>query len=340
MSAFRFDGTVRNNIGEALAGVEIFVCTQPVTSSLNPIAIPPSPLASLFTSASGSTPLANPVVTDGNGNYFFYAATGTYTIIFFDPYNRIPTVAFADQQVVTQGGGSVTSVALTVPARQTVTGSPITASGTFAISDNNQNANSFLRGPNSGGPGAVSFGPIVAADLSGLGVGTVTSVTAAISASALFSASITGTNPITASGTFTINLAFANQAANLLLASPASGGSGPITARAAVAADVCGVAVVGFSASPTFDASTFAFPTFTMTLTGNVTSSSVSNARAGQRIIFVLTQDIVGGRTFAWPANFKAPSNVDGTANSVSVQGFVYDGTNWRAESAGSFNGS
>lgn len=41
----------------------------------------------------------------------------------------------------------------------------------------------------------------------------------------------------------------------------------------------------------------------TMTLTGNVTSSSFTNATAaaGQEVTFIITQDGTGGRTFAWP---------------------------------------
>lgn len=41
----------------------------------------------------------------------------------------------------------------------------------------------------------------------------------------------------------------------------------------------------------------------TMTLTGNVTSSSFTNAlaAAGQEVTFIITQDGTGGRTFVWP---------------------------------------
>ena len=61
--------------------------------------------------------------------------------------------------------GTVTSVALTVPARQTVTGSPVTTSGTLAISDNTQSANLVFGGPSSGSAAAPTFRSLVAADL-------------------------------------------------------------------------------------------------------------------------------------------------------------------------------
>ncbi len=77
--------------------------------------------------------------------------------------------AFDANGGLTDGGapasGTVTSVALTVPARQTVTGSPVTTSGTLAISDNTQSANLVFGGPSSGSAAAPTFRSIVAADL-------------------------------------------------------------------------------------------------------------------------------------------------------------------------------
>ena len=331
MSVFRFDGSINSaGLGQAVQGVQVYVLTQPANTSV----FPPTPLASLFTSSTGITPLANPVLSDGNGNYFFYAASGTYTLYYHDPLGRVPDQIFPDQTLSTTGGGTVTSVALTMPAEFTVAGSPITGSGTLAVTKANQNANRVYAGPTSGGAAAPTFRALVSADLPG-GLGTVTSVQLAVAASALFTASITGTNPITSSGTFTLNIGLANQNANTFLGGPASGGSGPVTARVVVAADIGAKTAVSFSATPTFDASTSASPVFTMTLTGNVTSSTVSNLTAGQRVIFILTQDGTGSRTFAFPAICKGASLIGPDAGSVSVQQFVYDGTNLRAVDAG-----
>ena len=335
MSVFRIQGSVTSAQGIALDGVNIYICTQPAITN----AIPPSPLASLFTDATGAFPLANPVETDGLGNWFAYAASGLYTIVVNDPLQRIPTVVFPDQAVLAPGGGTVTSITLVMPAEFSVGGSPITTSGTITVSKANQNANLVYAGPSSGGAAPPAFRALVSGDLPG-GVGTVSSVTLAVNANALFSASVTGTNPVTTTGTFTLNLAFANQAANKVLAGPASGGSGAVSARSLVAADIAGATPVSFSATPVFDASTFAQPVFTLTLTGNVTSSSISNPIAGQLIAFIITQDATGSRTFAWPASTKGASNVGSDANSVSVQSFVYDGVNWRATGPGSVNAS
>jgi hypothetical protein len=331
---YRRDGSINSVQGQALDGVDIYVCTQPASTG----SIPPSPLATLYSDATG-TPLANPVQTDGLGNYFFYTDTGTYTLVYYDTLARIPTTVFADQEVVTPGGGSVTSVALTMPAEFTVTGSPVTSSGTLAVTAADQDANTVYAGPSSGPSDVPEFRALVAADLPG-GVGTVSSVGLATNPNALFTFTITGTNPITTSGTMTLNLTFANQSANVVLAGPSSGAAGPISARALVAADIFGLVPTSFSATPTFDASAFAWPTFTMTLTGNVTSSTLSNPISGQHITFIITQNATGGWTFAYPTNVKGESMVGNNANEVSVQSFVYDGTNWRACSPGQTNAS
>jgi Protein of unknown function (DUF2793) len=63
------------------------------------------------------------------------------------------------------GSGTVTSVALTVPAELSVSGSPITSSGTLAVTKANQSANQVFAGPTSGSAAAPAFRALVAADL-------------------------------------------------------------------------------------------------------------------------------------------------------------------------------
>lgn len=66
------------------------------------------------------------------------------------------------------GSGTVTSVGQTVPSWLSVSGSPVTTSGTLAITATaGQTANQFLATPN-GAPGAVSLRAIVAADIPSL----------------------------------------------------------------------------------------------------------------------------------------------------------------------------
>lgn len=68
-------------------------------------------------------------------------------------------------QLNAKGSGTVTSVALTTPAFLNVAGSPITTSGTLAVTLANQTANTIFAGPTTGGAAAPTFRAFVAADL-------------------------------------------------------------------------------------------------------------------------------------------------------------------------------
>jgi hypothetical protein len=333
MSLSRIDGSLRNTQGEALSGISVYVCTEPnsVPSSNPPI--PPSPLASIFSDLAGTQPITQPLQTDGNGNYDFYATPGTYTIVYFDTENRIPTVVFPNQTVATPGGGSVSSVGLVVPSEFTVSGSPVTGNGTITIAKGNIGANLVAAGPSSGPSAQWTFRTLVLADLPS-GVGTVSSVALTVATDANMTKSVTG-SPVTSSGTLAITLALANQNANSFLRGPTSGSSGPTVSGPLVPADLPAQTNVAFSATPAFDASTAG--SFRMVLTGNVTSSSVANPSSGQRLTFILIQDATGSRTFAWPANFRGATAIAPDANLASVQSFVYDATStvWRADGPG-----
>lgn len=61
----------------------------------------------------------------------------------------------------------ITSVGLTMPGEFVVTGSPLTAAGTIAVTKANQNANLVFAGPTSGGAASPTFRGLVDADVPG-----------------------------------------------------------------------------------------------------------------------------------------------------------------------------
>lgn len=67
-----------------------------------------------------------------------------------------------------KGSAGVSSVALTMPSDFAVAGSPITTTGTLAVTANNQSANTFKAGPVSGGAAPPTYRTVVAADLNSL----------------------------------------------------------------------------------------------------------------------------------------------------------------------------
>lgn len=79
--------------------------------------------------------------------------------------------------------------------------------------------------------------------------------------------------------------------------------------------------VVTFSATPVFNASLSSVQQ--ITLTANVTSSSITNMVAGQRIATVICQDATGSRTFVPPAALHGFTTIGSTASLCSAQEFV-----------------
>jgi hypothetical protein len=93
---------------------------------------------------------------------------------------------------------------------------------------------------------------------------------------------------------------------------------------------------VTFSVSPTFNASLG--NTQKITLTGDITSSTLSNAFAGQQLNFIICQDSSGGHAFAWPSNVKGGMTIGSTASKCSAQSFIFDGSAAYATASGVTN--
>lgn len=78
--------------------------------------------------------------------------------------------------------GTVTSVALTVPAELSVSGSPVTTTGTLAVTKATQNANKVWAGPTNGADAQPAFRALVAADIPAIAESGVTSLTTDLTA--------------------------------------------------------------------------------------------------------------------------------------------------------------
>jgi len=85
---------------------------------------------------------------------------------------------------------------------------------------------------------------------------------------------------------------------------------------------------IPFSATPVFAGLPNTDMVFQITLTGNVTSSTITGLTAGAHVTFIIIQDDAGSRTFAWPSNVQNAQTVGTSPNERDVQEFVWDGSN------------
>lgn len=84
------------------------------------------------------------------------------------------------------------------------------------------------------------------------------------------------------------------------------------------------VDTVPFSATPTFDM-TLNGSTKKITLTGDVTSSTITNPVPGEEITFEICQDGGGSHLFAFPTNVKGAGTIAATLSTCNVQRFFWD---------------
>jgi hypothetical protein len=184
------------------------------------------------------------------------------------------------------GGGSVSSVGLTMPAIFSVSGSPITTSGTLGVTYVTQSANTIFAGPTSGGVSAPAFRSLVTADFPASGAAAATYGSATQSAVV----AVDATGRITSASNTTITPAFSSITGTpttlagygitdaALSATTISAGTG-LTGGGSLAANrTISIATTGVSAA-TYGSS-LSVPVIAVNAQGQITSASSSTINA------------------------------------------------------------
>lgn len=140
------------------------------------------------------------------------AITATSTTLgIVKPDNVTITIAAGVLTSVGAGSGTVTSVGLSLPGEFSITGSPVTTSGTLTGAWANETANKVFAGPTTGSPGTPTFRTIVPADLplatsTAFGVMKPDNTTITISAGIISSiGGASGANPTATGGPTVVN---------------------------------------------------------------------------------------------------------------------------------------
>lgn len=103
--------------------------------------------------------------------FLVYVREGTVNGTTYWVYNTatspitVGSTSLTFNSVSSTGGGTVTSVAMTVPTEFSISGSPVTTNGTLAVSKVNQSANTFWAGPATGSATTPAFRAVVPADM-------------------------------------------------------------------------------------------------------------------------------------------------------------------------------
>jgi len=238
---------------------------------------------------------------------------------------------------VSAGTGTVTSVAATAGTGISITGSPITTSGTLNITNTAPDQTVALTG--AGTTSITGTYPNFTITSNDSATGTVTSVAATVPSFL----SVAG-SPITTSGTLAITL---------------SGTALPIANGGTGATTLAGASIATYTGTETLTNKTLTNPTVTnyvesvvaignsgttqtlsltngtvqtVTMTGNCTFT-MPTATAGKSFILIATQDGTGSRTATFTsvkfAGGVAPTLTTTATTGVDILTFVANGTSW-----------
>jgi len=283
--------------------------------------------------ATGVVTFTTDGVTQGSTNFYMTNAgvlaqvltglTGTYSAVtaadtVIQAFGKLAAYAAA-----ATGSGSVTSVALAVPAALfTVSGSPVTSAGTLTATLAQQSANTVFAGPTTGSSATPTWRALVAADIPALPESAVTNLTTDLAAR--------------------LQLAGGTMTGPIKLALYAGGGAAPTPSQGMIAFDTVTSVPMFYSGSAWVDlisGSGSYLPLAGGTLTGalNLVSGTPSGAQAtradyiastylplsGGNIVGALTFASSGSASFAFP-NVTTPQRL-GITPTTGMQ--VFDTT-------------
>lgn len=339
--------TFTDQNGVALAGGCVFTYSGGTST----------PLAT-YTDATGSTPNANPVVLDATGSANIWLGPYTYKFAIWSyggvncasgtlewTVDQVPGNIFNDT-TVTGGawtGGTITGAAI---SGGTISGAAITNStvDSTPIGQTTPASGSFTSVASALDTMTFSATPVFAAGSYGYFTMTLTnnvtssSITGGTNGQLItFDLCQNGTGQTTGGITTGFTFAWPSNYTNPPIVNPILNACTIVTAfydggfwttvSTSQQLLVGNFNTTPYSATPVFPAASYS--NFAITLSGNVTSSTITGGTIGQVATLDVCQNATGTYTFVWPTNLLRPPPVSAGASSCTGVAAVYDGTNW-----------